>query len=296
MIKKIILEKILIVLEKIICYLDELTKKYIAKRSPIAAIHYIGSKFQDKLYNFSGQHRELAAIWKICKGHHVYDLANGTFKWVAVGIPLTLVDKSAPKGDIDLLIAVTKIIPNKQGVIPLVYRVFETKTSKIDNTGKIQTSPITERKKFQKALEQLQKLKDFGAQQIFLLDTYLVQAGYHENKKNKSIYASIYPEIIQKFEDIEKTDFGYITYFLESLKGYNEETSGGFEYWIPYGANILPTKNAFDALVSKIEEFSKNNENSGGFISYCYKCRRLIKCFPKANNLPDCPICNKKII
>ena len=65
--------------------------------------HFIGAAFEDALFHTDNNLREIACAWKIMSSVlHFGPLANGSWRWRAVGIPLNLLDPSL-QGDIDLL-------------------------------------------------------------------------------------------------------------------------------------------------------------------------------------------------
>ena len=84
-----------------------------------------------------------------------------------------------------------------------LYRCCEVKTSKISNSGEIKSLKSIE--KFKKIKAQLEKLKDIGANQIFLIWTFVLEYGY--NRINKNLPKEIYVDDKIKIEPDSRRRF-----------------------------------------------------------------------------------------
>jgi hypothetical protein len=137
--------------------------------------HFVGSSFEDKLYNTDNNAREKACAWKIMRSPHFQGLTQDSWFWRAVNIPLDLVDKSL-QGDIDLFSATRRHEQddNGQHKFSRLYRSFELKTSKVSRDGAVKS---LKRNKMYKVQGQLEKLCKIGSPQVFLLDVFIVEAG-----------------------------------------------------------------------------------------------------------------------
>ena len=129
---------------------------------------------------------------------------TGFWSWRAVGIPLDLVDRSV-EGDIDLMFAV-RPPPTPEGHLrPLIYRCFELKTSKVTRAGEVRS---LKDHKFRKTVKQLEKLLDFGAPQVFLLEAFIVEAGFYSTY-GAGMPTSVRNSIASKLAQIEEPGVRY---------------------------------------------------------------------------------------
>lgn len=141
----------------------------------------------------------------------------------AVGIPLNLLDPSL-QGDIDLLVA---MLPTPQrgsrGFPPPIYRCFELKTAKVTRNGDVKSLKTA---KFHKTIGQLEKLCGIGAQQVFLLETFIVEAGYSDAGLAR-MPLPVREAVSEKYAQMTGADYGYVhhgdstdTRFLRERSGY----------------------------------------------------------------------------
>jgi len=228
-------------------------------------------------------------------------LCDTWWKWAAIGVPLNLLDKRQPQGDIDLLIAMTvPIVKNNEvDLSHVIYRSFEVKTSKVKETGEIRSLKNTD-KKFDKVIGQLNKLKIFGAEQIFLLEVYIAEAGF--SSTSFDIPEQLVNVVKNRYKKIEGNIYGYVVTFLEQIIGFDEENTG--KAHIPMNIHpptTLSIKDPFFNLVSYLNSyFEKNNQNlegTGKFVTvmtYCDKCKKII--IPDSYINPSCIICGKDLI
>jgi hypothetical protein len=110
--------------------------RLVNRRSDLIQRHFIGSSFEDRLYNTDNNAREKACAWKIMRSPHFQGLTLDSWFWRAVNIPLDLVDRSL-QGDIDLLFAARRHERDDDGKhrFSRLYRSFELKTSKVSPRG-----------------------------------------------------------------------------------------------------------------------------------------------------------------
>lgn len=267
--------------------------------SPFAALHFIGDAFHDLLFNYDSQNREHATAWKLTRSPpHLSGLASDWWSWVAIGIPLNLIDKSQPQGDIDLLIARPDpecLRKGETGSVPQQYRVFELKVGTINQSGEARSMKIN---KFERTLAQLKKLANFGAEQIFLLEAYIVQAGFSQRG-----VASLPPDLVNAISDRSSRllgkRFGYVLQLIEQVDGYDEEKTGIAHPPI----NILPAprviaETPFASLAQHIDEYLKGcnarNKQTVRVVGYCLSCRSLTT--PQSYEMPQCHLCRRDLI
>ena len=248
----------------------------------------------ESLYEIDNNRREKASVWELIKSPNMMALCNDTFRWLAVGIPLNLIDKSQPDGDIDLMVVMLVFAGATKDGNPdfrTVYRSFEVKTSKISSNSDVRSLKTNQLKKHKK---QLQKLRDFGANQIFLLWTFILEAGYLEQHHDLPI--EIHRDIEVKLGSLIGHEYGYEVF-------YSVEDSGGFPLFVPntniYPAKELPIGEPFNKLVKFLDNFyneqlSSSNARIGlSMISYCYNCKKLILVY--RDGPYSCGFCHKAL-
>lgn len=238
--------------------------------------YFVGDAFKDELFNTDNDARERACAWKIQSNGMLFTgLTNDSFYWRAVGIPLDLLTKSV-EGDIDLMFAMNRRTQGSDGRSRFehVYRGFELKTAKVKKTGEVKS---LKENQFRKTIAQLQKLCDFGLPQSFLLETFIVEAGYSPTRGRMP--TEVRNSVAYKRRQIENRDFGYAALAIEQISGYSETDSG--RLW-PIAtikeAKTNPLRPPFSRLVSVIEKFAEANAAIGGHtvVTYCNRCRSLI--------------------
>jgi len=235
---------------------------------------YKVNDFKDILFNIDTEKRETFAILKLLRTFHVAFLCNDTYSWVAINIPLDLCDGRF-KGDIDILIAMVIFPPKNDNKIEKIYRTFEVKVSTINKDSVGRSLKFG---KFYKTKSQLNKLIKAGSQQTFLLEIFLLEAGYH--KKFMKLPRLLTSNIRKKVKEINKEDFGYVCIFLEQERGFDEEK--GLIYHTSKslkGAAIKELKNPIKGIINHIEDFynkeSKKDKGMFPFIAYCTNCKKL---------------------
>lgn len=238
------------------------------------ARHFTGDAFADELFNTDNNDREKACAWRIQSSMPRYSpLTNGSWSWRAVGIPLDLVDRSF-EGDIDLMFAVRPPPSPEPRRRPLLYRCFELKTSKVTRSGEVKS---LKEHKFRKTIKQLEKLLNFGVPQAFLLEAFIVEAGFSFTSRNV-MPTLVRNSIANKLAQIRGLPCGYATLPLEQIPGYAEIPTAIL--WPPetiQRADIRPARAPFSRLVAKVEEYvrSAGAHPFKSVVSYCYRCREL---------------------
>lgn len=238
--------------------------------------HFIGAAFEDSLFNADNNDREKACAWRIQSSLASFSgLTNDSWLWRAVGIPLNLVDRSL-EGDIDLMFAVRGQPCKQDGRTvfpPPLYRSFELKTAKVSKSGEVKS---LKKGKFHKTKAQLQKLCDLGAPQVFLLETFIVEAGF-----SRGVYAmpsSVEESVKSKYAKIIGADYGYVALALEQIPGYSEaHTEVLWPTVTIKDAPIRPMHAPFDAIVNELDAFARKSgsNNFGSVLTYCYACKSL---------------------
>ncbi len=200
-------------------------------------------------------------------------LANGYWAWRAVGIPLDLTDPSF-EGDIDLMFAVR--LPPVPGAHrrPLLYRCFELKTSKVKKSGEVKS---LKDHKFRKTIKQLEKLINFGVPQVFLLEAFIVEAGFSFTSRT-SMPTAVRNSVANKLAKIRGLPCGLATLPLEQIPGYAEiPTAILWPAETIQRAEIRPVRPPFSKLIARVEEYARKAgaHPFKSVISYCYRCREL---------------------
>lgn len=232
-------------------------------------------------YKIDNNRREKAAIWNLLDNSiSLSALCNDTWKWFAVNIPLNLVDKNQPNGDIDILVHAL-FFKGGPDLLRSVYRCFEVKTSKISTNDEIKS--LKSIKKFKKIKGQLGKLKDFGANQIFLLWAFILEPRY-----DKALPKKIYIDAMKKLNQIAGSDFGYELFFIERSNTirFNQNV---------HPAKELTIKGPFQKIIDELNNFWNNNHGSAFYtaISYCERCQRLT--LVNISGPHHCEFCRKKL-
>jgi hypothetical protein len=238
------------------------------------ARHFTGAAFSDELFNTDNNDREKACAFRIQSSMPRYSpLTNGSWAWRAVGIPLTLVDRSID-GDIDLMFAVSTP-PTARGHLPRhIYRCFELKTSKVTRSGDVRS---LKEHKFRKTVKQLEKLLDFGAPQVFLLEAFIVEAGF-SLASGARMPTAVRNSIANKLAQIKGLECGFAALPLEQIPGYAEVPVAML--WPTETikrAAVRPMRPPFSRLVERFEAYAKSAHAHAfrSVISYCHPCRNL---------------------
>lgn len=240
----------------------------------LLARHFTGDAFSDELFNTDNNDRERACAWRIQSSMPRYSaLTNGSWAWRAVGIPLDLTDPSF-EGDIDLMFAVRRAPISGAQRRPLLYRCFELKTSKVKRSGEVKSLKDN---KFRKTIKQLDKLLNFGASQVFLLEAFIVEAGFSSTSQT-SMPTAVRNSVANKLAQIKGLPCGFATLPLEQIPGYAEiPTAILWSAETIQRAEIRPARAPFSKLVAKVEEYARSAgaHPFRSVVSYCYRCREL---------------------
>jgi hypothetical protein len=231
---------------------------------------FIGIDWEDHLFGFENQRRELAASWKIMRSPQYMQLAGGSWRLRALGIPLWLAD-SALQGDIDMLMGTWTMTPD--GPSDTIYRSFELKTSKVARDRKVSS---LKRRGFHKTIGQLNKLWDLGSPQVFLLDAFILQSGY--SHLWEGVPAEVAAEVKSRIGALTGRPQGYIAIGLEQVDGYPGNMAG--VTWPVATMKPAGTQPLSGAIAEITRQLEKYQAEIGGFtmrrvISYCYECRKL---------------------
>lgn len=255
--------------------------------------------FKDVLFNTDGQKREDQVILKIFKSHFDYlaFLCSCSYRWIAVKIPLDICGGET-KGDIDILISTIRHTTSPDGDLvkdEVIYRAFEVKTTKIYGNQTVKALRQSDGQ-VREIKSQVEKLISSGSQQTFLLEAFILEAGY--SSQFEQIPKNVLSFIKQKVKGFRKEKFGYVCLFLEQQKDFDEDM-----VVIPHQqmqvkrANIEKLKSPIKEITDKINSFFDNNHKPGGpdvmFISYCSKCKDLR--FLSASGPYKCDKCGKEI-
>ena len=262
--------------------------------SDIIQRHFVGSAFEDGLYNSDNNAREKACALKIMRSPHFQGLTLDSWYWRAVNIPLDLVDKSL-QGDIDLLFAARRHELSDDGehrFSPL-YRSFELKTSKVTRDGTVKS---LKRNKMHKVQGQLEKLCQIGSPQVFLLDVFIVEAGY-SNFNNEGMPPAAKEAVAFKHEFISRSNVGYGVFAIEQIEAMDEDSTGLL--WptaTVQAATTRPIGPSFSAIVREIESYIQRIGGVGykEVITFCTECKSLTHIASRAE--PVCISCNRPLI
>jgi hypothetical protein len=239
---------------------------------------FVGDAFEDSLLNTDNNSREMACAWRIQSSLPRFSpLTNGSWLWRAVGIPLSLVDRSL-EGDIDLMFAVRgqpRRCDGRMVFPPPLYRCFELKTAKVSRSGEMKS---LKEGKFYKTKAQLQKLCNLGAPQVFLLEAFIVEAGFTVGG-TFAMPPRVRVSVAAKYDQIVGADFGYVALALEQIPGYSEAGAGLlWPVTTIKPATVQPMRAPFGDIVSELEAYAKRTKRTrSGFsvLSYCYDCKGL---------------------
>ena len=239
--------------------------------------HFVGDAFKDELFNTDNNDREKACAWKIQSTSALFSpLTSGCmWLWRAVGLPLHLIDRSL-EGDIDLMFALRGGPKQRDGqfIFPeATYRCFELKTSKVTRTGEVKS---LKEGKFHKTRAQLEKLCAIGAPQVFLLEAFIVEAGFTVSDFNM-------PNAVRncsgrKYNQIMRADYGYVALAIEQIRGFSEADTGLL--WPVETIKVAkstPLMAPFSNFVSMIEAYATTAgaRGYGQVVTYCHQCESL---------------------
>jgi hypothetical protein len=238
--------------------------------------HFVGEAFEDALFHFDNQKREVACAWKIMRSqHHFSSLAmRSMWRWRAIGIPLNLADKSL-QGDIDILIAQReRTEKDGAGSFSPVYRCFELKTAKVSRDGQVKSLKDSH---FHKTMGQLEKLCRIGCEEVYLLEAFIVEAGF-SSEPIEGMPARVRQAIAHKYDRIMRAEYGYLAMAIEQLPGFDEEATG--KLWPMATIKRAPRRTiekTFKDIIDLIEDCvtKAGGPRYGITIAFCENCKQL---------------------
>ncbi|MDO8561928.1 MAG: tetratricopeptide repeat protein [bacterium] len=255
------------------------------------------------VFTSDSQQRETRSILKLLRDMHATALCNDTWLWFAVNIPYSAAEQNGVYGDIDIILKRPRYFMNHDA--GFTYRGFQVKTVVVDKEGRIKSAKRGA-SNLRKIKTQLDVLKKFGCEQIFLLELHVLERGYSLRKTFPS--AEIAAEIRKKAVFLQRFGYGYVV-MAEEPNSQTDEESGGI--WHP-PLNVLPAQTreigpVFQKLVDSIDEFHadpttqemsqrhmNSNAKAEGFglkTGYCQRCRRLTKLVPRGHASHLCGWC-----
>jgi hypothetical protein len=242
----------------------------------LLARHFVGEAFEDSLFHFDNQKREVACAWKIMRSQHHYSalVMGSMWKWRAIGIPLNLIDKSL-EGDIDILIALReRTVKDGVGNFSPLYRCFELKTAKVKRTGQVTSLKDHQ---FHKTMGQLEKLCWIGCEQVFLLEAFIIEAGF-SSEPIEGLPPRVREAISKKYDRIMRAEYGYVATAVEQLPGFDEEATG--KAWPTTIIKPAPKREigkAFRDIVDLIEAHvaAAGGPGYGITVTFCESCKKL---------------------
>ena len=270
--------------------------------------HISEAKFYDgpgKLFATNNQIRETRSILKLLRDINATALCNDTWQWFAVNIPYEAIERNNFKGDMDILLKRPRFLPGSSYDAGFTYRGFEVKTVIVDRNGHIKSAKRG-KKKHQKIKGQLDKLKQFGCEQVFLLELFVLERGYSSHNNFPS--DEIKKEILEKAKYLQKLGYGYVVMAEEPSPTHDDESGG----MVHMPINVLKTASNsigphFQKLVNGIDNFLaekttkdalaslSQHDQFGTKIGYCTSCRRLTMFAPVKFISHECIFCKKPI-
>lgn len=253
------------------------------------------------LYKSEEQNLETRAIYKLLRGANMPALCNDTWEWFAVNIPYDSIEKNGFEGDIDIILKRPRYLGSYDA--GFTYRGFEVKIAKVSSLGKIEKIHRGQSKE-RKIKKQLKKLKDFGCEQVFLLELFVLERGYSMGQHFPS--EEIIKEIQNKSKFLKNNGYGYVIMAEEPSNTHDEE-SGGIVHLplniIQAQTNIV--SHNFNKLVENIDlvikqgftsisNTKKNHEFASSKATYCKTCKKLVMAVPVRYSSHICDNCKNK--
>ena len=169
------------------------------------------------------------------------------------------------------------------------YRGFEVKTLLLIVMGILNQRSVV--LKHQKIKGQLDKLKQFGCEQIFLLELFVLERGY--SSRNNFPSDEINKEILEKAKYLQKLGYGYVVMAEEPSPTHDDESGG----MVHMPINVLRTTSNsigshFQNLVDSIDKFLADSttqdmlanlsqhDQFGTKVGYCVSCKKLTMFIP----------------
>lgn len=214
---------------------------------------------------------------------HFQGLTQDSWFWRAVNIPLDLMDPTRRH----------ELGDNGKHKFSRLYRSFELKTSKVSRDGNVKS---LKRNKMHKVQGQLEKLCRIGSPQVFLLDVFIVEAGY-SNFNNEGMPPAAKEAVAFKHEFISRSDVGYTVFAIEQIEAMDEDSTGML--WPTatiQAAGTCPIGPTFRAIIDEIERYVRKIGHVGykEVISFCTGCKSLTHAASRAE--PVCTSCGRALI
>lgn len=248
--------------------------------------HITDSKFfwgSGRLFTSDSQARETRSILKLLRGPNATALCNDTINWFAVNIPFETAKQNGFKGDIDIILKRPRYFGERDA--GFTYRGFQVKTVVVDRLGNIKSSKRGSGKK-NVIKKQLNFLKKFGCEQVFLLEIFVLERGYSSFNRFPSV--DIAQEILEKAKLLEGSGYGYVVMAEEPSTTHDDESGGMMFMPInvllatsnPIGSHFQELVDAIDAFFAepttiKMTEGAPRQRGFGPRIGYCSKCKAL---------------------
>ncbi len=254
-----------------------------------------------RLFKSNSHIRETKSILKLLRNMQMAALCNDTWDWFAFNIPYEAAEKNGFKGDIDIMLKRPRYFGGRDA--GFTYRGFEVKVTIVDISGKVRSAKRGE-KKMKQIKRQLGLLKEFGCEQVFLLELFILERGYSGGTRN-FLPNEVLNEINKKRIALEGTGFGYVVFIEEPSITLDDEAGG---IWHPH-INVLHTTNNpigqdFKKLANKIDDFlsKAKNENAdthsrtlSHLVAYCNKCKDFTLPVSTKNVSHKCARCGAEI-
>jgi len=254
-----------------------------------------------RLFLGDRQSRETRSILKLLRDVNATALCNDSWQWFGVNIPYQAIERNGIEGDIDIILKRPRYFIERDG--GFTYRGFEVKAVIVDRFGKIKSAKRS-KSDYRKIVQQLDKLRNFGCEQIFLLELYVLERGY--SSKNRFPSKDIAKEIHRKRKLLEGLGYGYVV-FAEEPSTTHDDESGGMLH-VPI--NVLSaTSNSvgynFQKLADSIDSFLgeeptkkfvdnlSNQDNFGTKVGYCTVCKKLTMIYPVGLTSHSCAWCDE---
>lgn len=254
-----------------------------------------------RLFKSSPGSRETRAILRILSGMNATALCNDTWSWFAVNIPYHAVEKNGFRGDIDIILKRPRyFLEHDAG---FTYRGFQVKVVLVDKYGHIKSAKRGPKNHYG-IKKQLNILNQFGCEQVFLLEVFVLERGY--SQRNIFPSSEIKNELIEKGKYLRSLGFGYVVMAEEPSLTTDDEAGG----MVHMPINILrastnPISENFQKLADRIDAFLSNsstestlNGNSqrrqlGPVVGYCGRCKSITAIASVGFMSGACSKCNK---
>ena len=257
-----------------------------------------------RLYSADAQEREIRAILKLIRGPYKRILCNDTYQWFAINIPYHAAEANRLKGDIDIIVSRPRYIRNYDA--GFTYRGFQVKTILAGKTGATQAEKRGPRR-LKQIKKQLDVLKEFGCEQVYLLELYILERGY--SKSNRFPPLHLRQDIVIKADYLRTYGYGYAIIADEPLAIKDDESAGVLHHPIEVLTAVNnPIGRGFQILADTIDAFYRRAISDPAFglkeqegrrfvpiTSYCYKCKDFTLLLSSELRVPECPRCGRKV-